>query len=156
MRQTPTGPFPASSTLGPAERQAALDAAQVDELDVVVVGGGVVGAGAALDAVTRGLTVAWSRRATGRRHVQPVQQADPRRPALPGDARLRAGPRGAAGARPAADPARAAPGPAGAVPLPARRTAAGSGPTSAPGVALYDAMAMAGGHGRGRARATGT
>jgi glycerol-3-phosphate dehydrogenase len=59
MRQTPvTGPFPASSTLGPAERQAALDAAQVDELDVVVIGGGVVGAGVALDAVTRGLTVA--------------------------------------------------------------------------------------------------
>ena len=36
---------------------AALDAAQVDELDVVVIGGGVVGAGVALDAVTRGLTV---------------------------------------------------------------------------------------------------
>ena len=33
------------------------------------------------------------------RHVEPVQQADARRPALPGDARLRAGARGAAGAR---------------------------------------------------------
>ncbi|MGH8894127.1 MAG: glycerol-3-phosphate dehydrogenase/oxidase [Actinomycetes bacterium] len=43
--------------LGPAQRQAALDQASVLELDVVVVGGGVVGAGAALDAVTRGLTV---------------------------------------------------------------------------------------------------
>jgi glycerol-3-phosphate dehydrogenase len=55
-----TGPFGtagSSSTLGPAERQRALDAAQVDELDVVVIGGGVVGAGVALDAVTRGLTV---------------------------------------------------------------------------------------------------
>jgi glycerol-3-phosphate dehydrogenase len=46
-----------TSRLGPAERQAALDAAPRDELDVVVVGGGVVGAGAALDAVTRGLSV---------------------------------------------------------------------------------------------------
>jgi glycerol-3-phosphate dehydrogenase len=47
-----------TSRLGPAERQAALDAAPRDELDVVVIGGGVVGAGAALDAVTRGLSVA--------------------------------------------------------------------------------------------------
>jgi glycerol-3-phosphate dehydrogenase len=59
MRQMPaTGPFPTSSRLGPAERQAALDAAPLDELDVVVIGGGVVGAGVALDAVTRGLSVA--------------------------------------------------------------------------------------------------
>ena len=47
-----------TSRLGPAERQSALDAAPRDELDVVVIGGGVVGAGAALDAVTRGLSVA--------------------------------------------------------------------------------------------------
>jgi glycerol-3-phosphate dehydrogenase len=47
-----------TSRLGPAQRQAALDAAPRDELDVVVIGGGVVGAGAALDAVTRGLSVA--------------------------------------------------------------------------------------------------
>ena len=46
-----------SGRLGPAERQAALDEVGRRELDVVVVGGGVVGAGAALDAVTRGLTV---------------------------------------------------------------------------------------------------
>ncbi len=62
MRQVPettaTGPFPTSSRLGPAERQAALDAAPLDELDVVVIGGGVVGAGVALDAVTRGLSIA--------------------------------------------------------------------------------------------------
>ena len=38
-------PSSPTSRLGPAERQAALDAAQVDELDVVVIGGGVVGAG---------------------------------------------------------------------------------------------------------------
>ena len=46
-----------TARLGPAERTAALDEAPRRELDVVVVGGGVVGAGAALDAVTRGLTV---------------------------------------------------------------------------------------------------
>jgi glycerol-3-phosphate dehydrogenase len=43
--------------LGPAEREAALAAMAERELDVVVVGGGVVGAGTALDAATRGLTV---------------------------------------------------------------------------------------------------
>src|SRR5690606_3577863 len=43
--------------LGPAERDAALDTMASRELDVVVVGGGVVGAGIALDAATRGLDV---------------------------------------------------------------------------------------------------
>ncbi|MFI5956109.1 glycerol-3-phosphate dehydrogenase/oxidase [Cryptosporangium sp. NPDC051539] len=45
--------------LSPDARETALaDLADGDELDVVVIGGGVVGAGAALDAVTRGLSVA--------------------------------------------------------------------------------------------------
>ena len=44
-------------SLGPTQRDAALLAAESQELDVVVVGGGVVGAGTALDAVTRGLSV---------------------------------------------------------------------------------------------------
>jgi glycerol-3-phosphate dehydrogenase len=44
--------------LGPAEREAALEAMAAGAFDVVVVGGGVVGAGAALDAATRGLSVA--------------------------------------------------------------------------------------------------
>src|SRR5580692_11182531 len=39
-------------------RAAALDAMAANDLDVLVVGGGVVGAGAALDAVTRGLSTA--------------------------------------------------------------------------------------------------
>ena len=52
------GPVGATSQLGPEQRQAALDRAATDEVDVVVVGGGVVGAGAALDAVTRGLGTA--------------------------------------------------------------------------------------------------
>lgn len=41
--------------LGPAEREEALAAMESTELDVLVVGGGVVGAGSALDAATRGL-----------------------------------------------------------------------------------------------------
>ena len=47
----------ASTRLGPAERAAALDALASVELQVLVVGGGVVGSGVALDAVTRGLSV---------------------------------------------------------------------------------------------------
>jgi glycerol-3-phosphate dehydrogenase len=43
--------------LSPENRQAALDAMASTPLDVLVVGGGVVGGGAALDAATRGLTV---------------------------------------------------------------------------------------------------
>ncbi len=43
--------------LDPAERARALDRLEHGEVDVVVVGGGVVGAGAALDAASRGLTV---------------------------------------------------------------------------------------------------
>ncbi len=48
-----------ASALSPQSRDDALvamDAASGNELDVLVVGGGVVGAGTALDAVTRGLT----------------------------------------------------------------------------------------------------
>ena len=45
-----------SAKLGPAERAGALARMAEQELDVLVVGGGVVGAGTALDAVTRGLT----------------------------------------------------------------------------------------------------
>ena len=46
-----------SVALSPAARAAALEAMASLELDVLVVGGGVVGAGSALDAATRGLTV---------------------------------------------------------------------------------------------------
>jgi glycerol-3-phosphate dehydrogenase len=48
----------AAGRLGPVEREAALQAMAAQVFDVVVVGGGVVGAGAALDAATRGLSVA--------------------------------------------------------------------------------------------------
>ena len=57
-----TTTVPTSSTtagdLGPAQRAAAIEAMKTREFDVLVVGGGIVGTGAALDAVTRGLSVA--------------------------------------------------------------------------------------------------
>jgi glycerol-3-phosphate dehydrogenase len=47
-----------TAVMAPQAREAALAAMSAgDELDVLVVGGGVVGAGCALDAATRGLTV---------------------------------------------------------------------------------------------------
>src|SRR5664280_2940258 len=47
----------ATQPLSPAGRSQALAALADEELDVLVIGGGVVGAGCALDAVTRGLKV---------------------------------------------------------------------------------------------------
>jgi glycerol-3-phosphate dehydrogenase len=47
-----------SGRLGPADRKAALDRMQTEEFDLVIIGGGVTGAGAALDAASRGLSVA--------------------------------------------------------------------------------------------------
>jgi glycerol-3-phosphate dehydrogenase len=47
-----------STDLGPASRARALDAMAAGQLDVLVVGAGVVGAGVALDAVSRGLSTA--------------------------------------------------------------------------------------------------
>ena len=46
-----------SSKLGMEERAAAIAALKSKELDILVVGGGIVGTGSALDAVTRGLSV---------------------------------------------------------------------------------------------------
>jgi len=46
-----------SSKLGPEERAAAIDVLKTKELDILVVGGGIVGTGSALDATTRGLRV---------------------------------------------------------------------------------------------------
>lgn len=53
MRETGT-----VDRLDPAQRQADLAAMRTDTFDVVVIGGGVTGAGVALDAATRGLSVA--------------------------------------------------------------------------------------------------
>ncbi|PRY00039.1 glycerol-3-phosphate dehydrogenase/oxidase [Allonocardiopsis opalescens] len=46
-----------TARLGPAEREESLAYLADNEVDVLVVGGGIVGAGVALDAVTRGLSV---------------------------------------------------------------------------------------------------
>ena len=46
----------ATTWLGPKDRTAALESMAHEELDVLVVGGGIVGAGIALDAVSRGLS----------------------------------------------------------------------------------------------------
>jgi glycerol-3-phosphate dehydrogenase len=52
-----TATEPLSSKLGPDERERAVEALKTEELDILVIGGGIVGAGSALDAVTRGLNV---------------------------------------------------------------------------------------------------
>ena len=54
-------------SLSPGNAQPALDAMAGDELDVLVIGGGVVGAGAALDAAPGAARSAWWRPATSRR-----------------------------------------------------------------------------------------
>ncbi len=48
---------PLDGALGPDQRRAAIAALKDREVDVLVVGGGIVGVGSALDAVTRGLSV---------------------------------------------------------------------------------------------------
>ena len=47
-----------ASTLGPQQRALAWERLGAEQFDVVVIGGGVVGSGCALDAATRGLKVA--------------------------------------------------------------------------------------------------
>ena len=53
----PKGSVTRSSKLGPEERASAIEILKTKELDILVVGGGIVGTGSALDAVTRGLRV---------------------------------------------------------------------------------------------------
>jgi glycerol-3-phosphate dehydrogenase len=48
----------AAAALGPQRRTAALDRLAAEVFDVLVVGGGVTGCGVALDAASRGLSVA--------------------------------------------------------------------------------------------------
>ena len=63
-------PAATRGALGPEAREAALAALKAStepgkELDILIVGGGIVGTGVALDAVTRGLTSASWKPATG-------------------------------------------------------------------------------------------
>ncbi len=58
MTGDPTPGADPGSAISPAQRAAAWDRLGSEQFDVVVIGGGVVGAGSALDAATRGLKVA--------------------------------------------------------------------------------------------------
>ena len=82
---------------GVIARAQALTALAEHEFDIVVVGGGITGAGVALDAATRGYSVALDRaRRLRLRDLQPLQQAGARRAALPAELRSGARARGAA------------------------------------------------------------
>lgn len=52
------GKQPGAQFLGPQQRRVAWERLKTEQFDVVVIGGGVVGSGVALDAATRGLKVA--------------------------------------------------------------------------------------------------
>ena len=121
-------PALAHTRLGPAERAAALDALAGTELQVLVVGGGVVGAGCRPGCGHQGPDDRPGR-GQGLRlgHVVAVEQADPRRPALPGAAQRRPGARGAGRAVAAAPAARAASGAAGLLPVPVHPSRLGAG-----------------------------
>ena len=58
MTGDPTAGSDPGSAMNPAQRAVAWDRLGSEQFDVVVIGGGVVGAGSALDAATRGLKVA--------------------------------------------------------------------------------------------------
>ncbi|MDH6237968.1 glycerol-3-phosphate dehydrogenase/oxidase [Cryobacterium sp. CG_9.6] len=57
QKSVPRNSVTRSTKLGPEEREAALEKLKTKELDILVVGGGIVGVGCSMDAVTRGLSV---------------------------------------------------------------------------------------------------
>ena len=90
MSDPTPGPGNGQTFLGPEQRARAWERLGAEQFDVVVIGGGVVGAGAALDAATRGLKVALVEArdfasGTSSRSVEDV----PRRAALPRAAGVR-------------------------------------------------------------------
>ncbi len=108
----------------PARRRAADLARLADERwDLLIVGGGIVGAGALLDAASRGLASRSSSRTTSRvGHLVALDAADPRRAALPPAGAGRTGARGTRRAC-TAPASRAAPRPPRDVPVPVVRAA---------------------------------
>src|SRR4029077_17053278 len=102
-----------NGALNARDRGAMLSRLASERFDVLVIGGGVTGAGTALDAASRGLRGApvgggesgsgppgaaggpGGGAGSGLGPLEPVEQAHPRRPALPGAVRLQAGLRGA-------------------------------------------------------------
>lgn len=73
-----------AQALSPSSRAESLKKLEETELDVLVIGGGVVGAGSALDAATRGLKVGLvEARDFASGTSKSVQQVVPRRSALP-------------------------------------------------------------------------
>ena len=76
------------SSLGPNQRATSLATLRATTpekpLDLLVVGGGVVGCGAALDAAVRGLSVGLVEAGDlASRDIEPILAPGPRRPALP-------------------------------------------------------------------------
>ena len=102
-----------------------------DDLDVIVIGGGITGCAVARDAAARGLTVLLLRTArSGRRDQQPVDEAAPRRPALP---RARPPPARARGASRARDHRPVGPGARPPPTISSCRSAAAYFPACLPG-----------------------
>ncbi len=84
-------PSASGAAINADTRRRSLAAMAAGDLDVLVVGGGITGVGAALDGASRGLEVGLveaSDFASGR--VEQVEQGDPRWPAVSGDGRHRA------------------------------------------------------------------
>ena len=130
------------SRFGPDPRARALERFGSEKFDVLVVGGGVTGCGAALDAASRGLVGGAGGKARLRRwHLQPLQQADPRRAALSRELRHRARARGPARAPPTRREDRPPPGAPDTLPLPAQASAVWDRFYMGSGLFLYDALA---------------
>ncbi len=83
------------TALSPAVRRNNLARLGSEEFDLLVIGGGINGAGIARDAALRGLRVALIEKGRLRqRHQQPISEAHPRRVALSGVGGLSPGARG--------------------------------------------------------------
>ena len=149
---TRTATRPGRTRCGP---RSSTRAARVARFDLLVIGGGIIGAGIAEAATAHGL----ERRARRARRlrvgdVERVVEADPRRAALPADGRRPARPRGAPGAARADERRRAAPRAPAAVRLPAlRQRAAPAVVRAAPGARSTRARAREAERARQRASA---